>query len=240
MPPESSAFSKSKTRARSELHAPWWHTAILVLWIIGANAIGLVVFRDHVGIASSPSSGSKILLQYVPAIAVQWTLFAYAVFFARPRGVLAHLMGRKWSARPELADVVAAIGLVALIAGSEAISARFLATHQNPAVVALLPRTIGERVTWILFAMSAGFCEEVVYRGYLRTELTVLARSAWLGIALQAVLFGFAHAEQGIFAMIRFAMYGVLFAVVAVRRGNLLPCIAAHAFVDLCAGFAAR
>ncbi|MGH7279951.1 MAG: CPBP family intramembrane glutamic endopeptidase [Polyangiaceae bacterium] len=221
----------------ADVVAPRWHTAILVLSIVGVNAIGLIFFRGHDVLVRSGSSGSKILTAYLPAIAAEWMLFAWAAFAFRPRHVLSHLMGRQWTAhRRWPIDLAWSLAIISLIVGFELILARFLTLPQNPAVVALLPRTIGERVAWVLVATSAGFCEEVVYRGYLRIELGVLMRSAPLGIALQALLFGIAHAEQGVLVAFRFALYGLALGALAARRESLVPCIIAHVTIDLCAG----
>lgn len=239
--PKESSVEKSNRVALAKLTAPTWHTAILVALIVGVNVLGVVLMRAHVAIASPSPDSSKIVAAYLPAVAVEWMLFAYAVFVARPRGVLAHLMGREWKARNRAKlDVAWALALIVVIIGAELISARFLDVTQNPAIVTLLPRTVGEHLVWISVAASAGFCEEVVYRGYLQTQLSWLVHSAWAGLALQALLFGIAHAEQGAFVMLRFAIYGLAFGFVARKRASLVPCILAHVSIDLAAGFLPR
>ncbi|MCX8204661.1 MAG: CPBP family intramembrane metalloprotease [Candidatus Nezhaarchaeota archaeon] len=44
-------------------------------------------------------------------------------------------------------------------------------------------------------SLTAGVCEEVVWRGYLQTRLMarLMSSKAWVAIALQAVLFGLWH-----------------------------------------------
>ena len=240
MPTESSAFATWRS-ARAELVAPPLHTAILVAWITLVNVVGLLMSRGHAAPALASSQGSKIVDVYLPAAAAEWLVAAYVVFLPRRRDVLTNLMGREWNARWRWpVDLGCALALIAVIVGFELILARFLGVQQNPAIVALLPRTVGQRCAWALLAASAGFCEELVYRGYLRTQLTALVRSAPIANVLQALLFGFAHAEQGSSAMIRFAFYGVAFGIVAARRASLLPCIAAHVSIDLAAGLLAH
>lgn len=204
------------------------------------NVVGLAMSRGE-ALGAGQLQGSKIAVAYLPAIGAEWLLLAYTIFLPRRRRLLTNLMGRNWNARRRWPlDGACAVALVVVIVGFELISARFLGMQQNPAIVALLPRTIGEKCAWALVAASAGFCEEIVYRGYLSTQLTGLTRSGWLGIALQALLFGFAHAQQGASAMTRFAVYGIAFGLVARRRESLVPCIAAHASIDLLAGLAAH
>jgi len=48
-------------------------------------------------------------------------------------------------------------------------------------------------------------------------------------------LFGLAHAQQGAFAALRIAAYGLLLGALAHFRRSLLPCIACHVGIDLVA-----
>ncbi|HEX3597493.1 MAG TPA: CPBP family intramembrane glutamic endopeptidase, partial [Polyangiaceae bacterium] len=93
-----------------------------------------------------------------------------------------------------------------------------------------------ERLAWVVVATSVGFCEEVVYRGYLQTELSAKTRSVTLGVILQAILFGLAHADQGPWSAIPLAIYGLAFGVMAYLRRSLVPGIICHVGVDLAAG----
>jgi membrane protease YdiL (CAAX protease family) len=83
-----------------------------------------------------------------------------------------------------------------------------------------------------------GWTEELVYRGYLRQQLTALSGSVVLGVLLQAFLFGVAHGEQGPWAVARFAAYGAAFGGVAARERTIVPCVLCHVVLDLYAGFA--
>lgn len=101
----------------------------------------------------------------------------------------------------------------------------------------LLPETGLERVVWLAVAASAGFCEEVVYRGYLQLQLTTFTGSALAGIVLQAALFGVAHADQGLQAVPRAALCGLMLGALARARKSQWPGILCHAGVDLASGF---
>jgi membrane protease YdiL (CAAX protease family) len=104
------------------------------------------------------------------------------------------------------------------------------------ATPAILPHTGADRIAWVAVAASVGLCEEVVYRGYFQAQITALAGPT-LGIVLQAVLFGIAHADQGAAGAVRVMLYGLGFGVVARWRRSLVPGIACHIAVDLAAGF---
>ena len=55
---------------------------------------------------------------------------------------------------------------------------------------------------WVLLSISAGFCEEFVFRGYLQKQFFALTGSDAAAIAGQALIFGVAHGYQGVKGMI--------------------------------------
>jgi membrane protease YdiL (CAAX protease family) len=124
-----------------------------------------------------------------------------------------------------------------------ALIASFLARVIGPdpkSVEALLPRDLPESVVWVLLSLSAGFCEEVVFRGYFQTQLRALSGHAAVGILGQAVVFGIAHGYQGVRNVIVITGLGVLFGLLAHWRRSLSPGIAAHAWTDIVAGLITR
>jgi len=66
----------------------------------------------------------------------------------------------------------------------------------------LTPRGGAEVALWVMMSVTAGFCEELVYRGYLQRQFLALTGSAALAVLVQAVLFGIAHWYQGVKMMI--------------------------------------
>lgn len=76
----------------------------------------------------------------------------------------------------------------------------------------------------LALALSAGFVEEIFFRGFLQPRI---------GIALSTVLFVIAHASYGQpFMLIQIAVLSILFALIVVWRRNVLAAIAAHAIFD--------
>jgi uncharacterized protein len=61
----------------------------------------------------------------------------------------------------------------------------------------LLPRNSTERAVWVVVSISAGVCEEILYRGWLLSLFGAALGSVWLGLLISSILFGFAHAYQG-------------------------------------------
>jgi uncharacterized protein len=106
------------------------------------------------------------------------------------------------------------------------------------ALLKLLP------LTWL----TAGFCEEVVYRAYLITRIGKLFRDSnaarAAGCLLGAAIFGSAHWYQGVAGMLVTGTIGLLLGFLFLQqRRNLWANIAAHVVADtvsstaICFGF---
>lgn len=217
--------------------APRWHTAVLVLLLLSVATCGLLLQHGEArGRAPLALNHRGIVGQYLPLLVVSWALVLYTCRLFRPGNALPALLGQRWhTVRRACIDVLLALLTAVLILVIQ-LAAQHLGMGRNAAVSALLPRTGAERLVWLLVATSVGFCEEVVYRGYLQTQLAAFTGSARWGLFLQAVLFGIAHAEQGLGPALSVAGYGLIFGLLAQLRRSLLPGIASHALLDLAAG----
>lgn len=99
----------------------------------------------------------------------------------------------------------------------------------------LFPSTCEERRRWWLVCITAGICEEVVYRGFLLHYLHMLPLHLTLTWALivASVIFGIGHLYQGLAGSLAAAVLGFVFGVVFLWTGSLLIPIVGHAMVDL-------
>ena len=105
------------------------------------------------------------------------------------------------------------------------------------ALAQLAPATGEEIAAWTLLCLLAGFVEEVVFRGYLQRQFIHWARGGvGMGVLASAVLFGAAHAYQGVRGMALIAVFGALFSLLALYRRSLRAGIFAHAWHDLITG----
>jgi membrane protease YdiL (CAAX protease family) len=98
------------------------------------------------------------------------------------------------------------------------------------------PLTPGDWFWYVPVALTAGVCEEFLYRGYAITVLSTLTGSLAVGIVVSTAAFGLAHAYQGRRGIVGTAIFGLFFALVFVYWGSLWPCIAGHALQDLIGG----
>lgn len=99
----------------------------------------------------------------------------------------------------------------------------------------LCPRTAQELPAFLGVSLTAGFCEEVLFRGFLIWVLQPLV-GLWLAVALAAILFGAAHAYQGAAGVIRTGLLGLVFTAIVLLSGSLWPAIVLHAAVDAMGG----
>jgi membrane protease YdiL (CAAX protease family) len=97
----------------------------------------------------------------------------------------------------------------------------------------LLPRTKNEKLWFILVALSAGVCEELIFRGY---GLRLFESIGFTGnplLIVTAAVFGLAHIYQGFIGVITTAVMGALFTLIYIQTGSLWWSIVAHILLDL-------
>jgi len=115
--------------------------------------------------------------------------------------------------------------------------ALWLSPDHAKSIENLLPKGIMEITLWIALSISAGFCEELVFRGYLQRQFAALTRSNVTGLLLQATLFGVSHGYQGVAATVKIALFGIVYGFLALWRRSLRPGMIAHAWSDVWAGW---
>jgi membrane protease YdiL (CAAX protease family) len=102
----------------------------------------------------------------------------------------------------------------------------------------LLPASGTEMAGFVVVSVTAGVCEEFLYRGWIVTFLQVATGSVWAAVAIGSVVFGIGHAYQGPKGMLRTGLIGLQLAVLFVMVGSLLPGQVLHAGVDIVSGYA--
>src|SRR3954468_212147 len=218
--------------------APLWHTLLLVLIMLGISALGAGQERHAL-------SHSARVSMYLLTMGVEWLTVAFAIWGVRKQNRISvrELIGGKWE-RPEdvLLDIAIAMGflLVAfLVLGGLAVA---LGLNKQPADVQklafLAPRGAFEITLWIMVSCTAGFCEEVMYRGYLQKQFAAWFNIAWIAVIAQGLMFGASHAYEGGKRMMLIAVFGMMFGILAVLRKSLRPGMMTHAGYDIIAGLA--
>jgi membrane protease YdiL (CAAX protease family) len=103
----------------------------------------------------------------------------------------------------------------------------------------LLPHSRREHRLFLALSLTAGFCEELLYRGVLIAWLATSLDPLATGLA-SGLLFGLAHAYQGRIGMLQTAGVGLVCAALAMLSGSLLAPVLVHAAIDVQAGRMAR
>jgi len=216
--------------------APYWHTGILI-GIIALLTLAGAVFQKHGG--TNPTAGhSSLIPLYLSLLAAEWGLLTFIRRGARMSGTtLTDLIGRDWNTRRGLLrDVVLGLSLWVVWEACEFTWTHVFGAGQAASINGLLPRDPLEIILWIAVSASAGFCEEVAFRGYCQRQFAALTHSRWLGLLLQALLFSVGHGYEGVQACIRIALYGLLFGLLAYWRKSLRAGMIGHAVSDVVAG----
>jgi membrane protease YdiL (CAAX protease family) len=95
-----------------------------------------------------------------------------------------------------------------------------------------LPNNKPEFMVFILIAFTAGICEELLYRGWLQNLLAYGTGSAWIGLVMGAVIFGFGHSYQGKIGIVQTGIYGLLFGGVFIFTKSLVAGQVLHVIID--------
>lgn len=205
--------------------------------------IAAVAAWAYVGALTAGQNGSELhphrIRLYLISIGGEWLMFALILFGVWRAGTpLRRVVGERWRSARELArDVgIAAAFWVAAAIALYVLRMLLGATSVGPDVLALLPRTAVEISLWIVLSVSAGICEETVFRGYLQPQLMALSGNRAAGMLLAAAAFGLAHLYQGWRLAAVIALYGLMFGALAYLRRSVRPGMIAHAWQDILSG----
>ena len=169
------------------------HTAVLAAILLLTAAAGAWLQRR-------PGPGAGIVEQhrgaigiYLTAMALDWALFFYMWFFVRKSGLrLRDLIGGRWNLKSLSLDIAIAVPFWIVWELTARFMHRLLGPSSARSVDILLPRGFLEMAVWIGLSLTAGFCEEAVFRGYLQKQFHALTGNAAIAVLAQALLFGIA------------------------------------------------
>ncbi len=198
-------------------------------------------YRAFVAAVPSGAPGAR-LHEYAITIVLQWTLLGATLLVWR-------YAPRPWTALglavpPGLASLLG-LGITLLVfalLAQQWLAVQRLDTKgfeglaaQVEPVRELMPHTRAEYRGFQALAITAGVCEEVLYRGYLIWYLeTGLGR--WPAVLVAGVAFGVAHFYQGTAGVLKTGVIGILAGALYAGTGSLLWPMLAHAAIDLQGG----
>ncbi|HUL16215.1 MAG TPA: CPBP family intramembrane glutamic endopeptidase [Terriglobales bacterium] len=180
---------------------------------------------------------------YFSTIAFQWVAAAVVAWRVHARGLSREELGLAWKNGQEL--------ILLGLAGAVALGllhwwnlwrigkrADRQPSQLHAVAERILPRSRVEIVPYACLALTAGACEEFLYRGFAMAALLRAGLPGWSVVVLSAVLFGLAHLYQGRSGVAGTIFLGAAFGGVRILCDSIVPLIFWHAAIDLVAGVA--
>jgi membrane protease YdiL (CAAX protease family) len=220
---------------------PWdiW----LIFFVLGV----ILPWRGRVRVkkllAMQHVSTTERLALYASTIAFQWVAVAVVAWRAWAHGFTASQLGLTTPDRTRI--VVASIVGAATIATLQWLNLRRagrIPLEARGPIQALaeriLPQSTVELLPYLALAITAGLCEEFLYRGFAMAILVHAGLQAWAVVVLSSVLFGLAHSYQGRGGIIMTLVIGLVLGISRIAYDSLVPAIFWHSAVDVVAGTA--
>jgi membrane protease YdiL (CAAX protease family) len=183
------------------------------------------------------------LALYASTIAFQWMAATVVAWRAWAHGYSAAQLGLNLHGRTKIvaASLVGAATIATLQwlnlrrMGKVAIEARgpLQAIGER-----ILPQSAVELLPYLALAITAGLCEEFLYRGFAMAVLARVGLPVWMVVLLSSVLFGLAHLYQGRGGLVSTLVVGVVLGSGRIAYDSLVPAIFWHSAVDVVAGIA--
>jgi membrane protease YdiL (CAAX protease family) len=186
----------------------------------------------------SPQHTRAFLKACLVLIVFLWMCFGIALVGIRRRGKVSwlELIGARWSRwQAVIRDLgIACATLLAMGVIGNLSNALLGPLQQETAAFRAMvsPQNGLEALAFLAAALTAGFVEEFVFRGYIQRQCQALSGNTILASALQVIIFTAGHVYQGWTRLIPVLLIGVLLTVVALWRRSLVPGMIAHGAGD--------
>jgi membrane protease YdiL (CAAX protease family) len=212
----------------------WVESLIVGLGVATAIWITSKLISLSIPAAVHGSPEQRFLLWILGGVIVEWFFVVALWFVLRARGSSFRDLG-VWRLGTWPAWVMALL-FAALSIGS---NLRFLPRMHIPISYAFLPPGF-HLVAALLLGITAGFCEEVLFRAFLMTEFANAGYGNVMQVLMPGLAFGLAHAiylNQGLLPwlgiMLPTAFLGMMWGIAyLLGRRSLLPVLVAHFLND--------
>ena len=145
------------------------------------------------------------------------------------------LIGARWSRwQAVIRDLGIAFASLLAMAVIGNLSNRLLGPLQQGGATFrwMVAQNSAEALAFLAAALTAGFVEEFVFRGYLQRQFQPLCGNTVLASALQIIVFTIGHFYQGWIRLVPVLLIGTLLTAVALWRRTLVPGMIAHGLGD--------
>jgi membrane protease YdiL (CAAX protease family) len=218
------------------------------IWLIFLLLAVVVPWRGRIRLkqllAKPIVEPSERISLYLSTIAFQWIAVGVAAWRAWVHGYTHIELG--FSIGPNLfRSMVAAVCGTVILSGLHWLNfrrmGRFidkLPSRVRAMAMRILPQSSGERIPFLALALTAGCCEEFLYRGFAMAAFVRAGFPIWASVVVSSVLFGAAHLYQGRGGLIGTGVLGLLFGTFRAFTGSFIPVAFWHAAIDIIAGIA--
>jgi membrane protease YdiL (CAAX protease family) len=143
------------------------------------------------------------------------------------------LLALDYSARAILiCSICLAVVCIALVA-VVIVARSWLHRPPNQAVVALLPRSLAEKIAFVVLCLLIALVEEFIYRGFVLTVAREWLASDIIAVGLVSLSFALMHGLQDFIAITSAFIQGILLSLPVLVLHSLVPSIVAHFAVDV-------
>ncbi|MEM7479669.1 MAG: CPBP family intramembrane glutamic endopeptidase [Acidobacteriota bacterium] len=184
-------------------------------------------------------------LLYGEIFLVEWVATAAVAGIWISSQLSSSALGLDWPSgeRATLAWSLAMVALAALATqvatGRKSAGWRQQMRDELAPVDALMPTRSREMAGFAALSLTAGFCEEVLFRGFLFWWLQSLGLNVAFAAVGTVVVFGLAHSYQGPKGLLRATAAGAVLIALVLLAGSLWPAILLHMGMDLIGGWTA-
>jgi hypothetical protein len=194
-------------------------------------------------------AGNAHVRIYLATMIYEWLLTAYVWWGLHRAGrSMRELIGGRWNRAGDFfLDIAIAVGawfgalmVLALAALAMGMNQAGNLDEARQQIGFLAPQSSLEVILWVCLSATAGFCEEVLFRGYFQMQFTRLLRSRWIALPVVSILFGLGHGYEGAQRMVLIALLGFAFGLMSLLRKSLRPAMMAHTLQDTISGLLLR
>lgn len=226
------SISRTNVRAGSRARA-WVRAIVVTVCLVVLIQLGLFVANRFLPRGANPRS---VVISEITAIALAELIVVFALrkFLSKESRTLRSL--GLWQSATLWSWILGiGLGLLTAIWGLSN-----PALHLSSKLAALFDLSPWHIYSAFAAGIAAGFCEEIVFRGFVMQELAAAGHAAWVQVVGSAFLFGAAHAgllhaglKAGLLVTVPTAFLGALYALIYLAgRRSLMPIMVSHFLND--------
>lgn len=220
---------------------PW--DVLLIFFVLGVAVPWRGRMRMRELLAKPHVRSSERISLYISTIVFQWVATGIAAWRAWAHGWTKLDLGlASFTDGRIIAGGILGAGIIAVVQWFNLRRMGRLPLPSRGRLQALaervLPQKRGEMLVFLALALTAGCCEEFLYRGFALAAFSRAGWPIWSAVLASAILFGLAHLYQGRGGAVGTSILGIVFGTARILYGSIGPAVFWHATVDIVAGIA--